>query len=311
MSNRTPDKPDAGRLVGCLVGLAIGDALGMPAEGLTRHEIHARWGRIADFLPAPDLRAGQYTDDTQMAIAIGESIVRVGRFDADAAAQALSEWWAGGDPRRPGAGTAEACERLLRGAAWRDAGSQSAGCGPVPRAVVIGLLDCRSPGGLVEDVVASSLMTHRDARAVAGAVTIAAAVAHLLFAQGPLDVAAFLDHAAAAAEEHDRRMTTAIRGIPDVLDLPPRLAMNELGCSGLAVEAVPAAVYCFVSTPDDFAESVLLAVNGGGDCDTIAAVTGALSGAYLGLPGIPPAWAEGVEGSQQLQQLAREIHALA
>lgn len=304
-------RPQASRFEGCIVGLAIGDALGMPAEGLTHHEIRARWGRIRDFLPASDLAAGQYTDEAQIAVALAESIVQTAGFDPAAAAGALCQWWISGRARRPGQGTAEACERLMRGAAWEQAGSGSAGCGAAPRAAIIGLLDCRRADKLLDDAVASAIITHRDPRAVAGAVAVAAAVAFLVSAAAPLDVAGFLEHAAAACAPRSAEMAAAIRSIHHLLDLAPRKAMDELGYTGFALEAVPTSIYCFAAVPDDFAESVLLAANAGGDTDSIAAMTGALGGAHLGIGGIPPHWVEGVEESQRLRQLARGLHGLA
>jgi ADP-ribosyl-[dinitrogen reductase] hydrolase len=304
-------RPDISRFEGCLIGLAVGDALGAPAQGFTRHEIRARWGRIAGFLDGPELRAGQCTDDTQTAVVLAETIVRAGRFDAQSFAQGLVDWWARGYARRPGEGLAEACQRLVSGVVWSDSGSTFAGCAAASRVAPIGMRDCVRRGGLADDAVTSSMVTHRDPRAVAGAVGIAAAVAHLLTAHGPLDVASFVEVTAATCGEYSPEMARTIRGLLDLLDLAPRQAMEELGYTGFALEAVPAAIYCFCAARDDFVESVLLPVNTGGAADSIAAMAGALSGAHLGLTAIPPHWTEGVEGSAHLQQLAREIHALA
>jgi ADP-ribosylglycohydrolase len=305
------EKPALSRIEGCVIGLAVGDALGMPTEGLTRHEIRARWGRVSDFIAAADLRAGQYTDETQSAIALAESIARNRGFDPEAAASALRDWCAGGDVRRPSPGTAQACVRLTRGTAWSESGSDSADCAAAAPAALIGLLHCRNPEKPAEDAAAATVITHRDQRAVAGAVAMAAAVAYLVRADVTGDVPSVLDHAASASAAHSREMAAAIKAVGDLLDLAPRMAMDEIGYSGFAVEAVPAAFYCFAVTPDDFAESVLLAVNTGGRASSIAAMTGALGGAHLGLEAIPSRWVEGVEGSQRLRQLARELHALA
>lgn len=305
------EKPALSRFEGCVIGLAVGDALGAPTEGLTRHEIRARWGRVSDFVAAADLRAGQYTDETQTAIALGESIARNRGFDPQAAASALRDWCTASDVRRPGPGTAEACARLARGIAWNESGSDSADCAAAARAALIGLLHCRRTERLLEDAVATTVITHRDQRAVAGAVAMAAAVAHLVGADVTVDVPAVLDHAASASAAHSREMAAAIRAVGDLLDLAPRMAMDEIGYSGFVLEAVPAAFYCFAVAPDDFAESVLLAVNTGGHASSIAAMTGALGGAHLGLAAIPSPWAEGVEESQRLRQLGREVHALA
>jgi len=304
-------KPGISRFEGCLVGLAVGDALGMPAQGLTRHEIRARWGRISGFLDGANLRAGQCTDDTQTAVVLAEGIVGCGRFDPQALAHGLVDWWAGGDLRRPGEDLAEACRRLESGIPWSESGSTFAGCAAALRVAPIGMLHCVNREGLIEDASASGIGTHRDPRAVAGAIAIATAVSYLLAAGAPLDVASFVEATAAPSAQCSTEMARAIRGVLDLLELAPRQAMEEIGYTGFALEAVPAAIYCFCAAHEEFAEAVLLAVNTGGAADSIGAMAGALSGAYLGLTAIPPDWAEGVEGSAHLRQLARGIHALA
>ncbi len=309
-NGRGHTQPSLDRVHGCLVGLAVGDALGRPTVGLGRHEIRARWGRVADFLPDEDTGAGRFSANTQAAVVLCQAIVAKRGFDADVTGRALAAWCAGPDARGPARGMTEACERLGRGMPWQEAASDATDCSPGVRAAPVGLLHCRNPDRLAQDAATSGLITHRDPRSVAAAAAVAAAVAHLACASA-FELRPYLDRAAAAAAAHNREMAAIIRGIAALLDLPPRLAIDELGYSAFALEAIPAAIYCFAAAPDDFAECVLLAVNTGGDAAAIAAIAGALSGAYLGLAGIPPRWAQGVEESQLLGQLARELHALA
>ena len=77
------------RFVGCLLGVAVGDALGMPVEGWSREAIRMRYGVLADLQPSSSrgLGAGQFTDDTQMMLMHAESIVAAGRVDGDDLAQ--------------------------------------------------------------------------------------------------------------------------------------------------------------------------------------------------------------------------------
>ncbi len=69
------------RFQGCLLGGAVGDALGMPTEGYTAEEIQTRFGPIRDMLPAPEghfhtgLEAGQFTDDTEETLILAESMI--------------------------------------------------------------------------------------------------------------------------------------------------------------------------------------------------------------------------------------------
>jgi ADP-ribosylglycohydrolase len=308
----TPNKPDAGRFEGCLVGLAIGDALGAQTTGLTRHEIRARWGRVSDFQDSSDVRRAQVASITETVIAIAGSSVRTRGFDPGAASQALREWRSNDRTRLVDRATAEALERIAAGAAPDASGSDSATCYAAARIAPLALLDCRrGRDKLTQDAVAAAVITHRHPRAIAGAVAMATAIADSVTREDDLQATALLSRIAAAAAPHSPEMARAVAGIKELLDLAPRVAMDEIGYSDLAIEAVPAALYCFAATPDDFAESVLLAVNTGGAAAAIAAMVGALGGASLGLAGIPQSWVEGIVASERLQQLARALHAAA
>ncbi len=85
------------RFQGCLVGLAVGDALGMPVEGMPRHEVRERYGLLREMVDGW-LPAGSTTDDTAQALALAESLVEVGRFDADDFVVRLLAWFRAGPP---------------------------------------------------------------------------------------------------------------------------------------------------------------------------------------------------------------------
>ena len=87
--------------------------------------------------------------------------------------------------------------------------------------------------------------------------------------------------------------------------------LERIGTSGYVAEAVAAACYCFVTHPDDFTAAVLTAVNAGGDADTVAAMTGALAGAYLGAAAIPGDLVDGLEGRMYLLVSAPSLYRVA
>jgi poly(ADP-ribose) glycohydrolase ARH3 len=95
------------------------------------------------------------------------------------------------------------------------------------------------------------------------------------------------------------------------LDAPPREVIDELGHGIEAHRSVPTAIYSFLRAPHSFAEAVCFAVALGGDADTIASMTGALSGAFLGAAAIPAPWRDEVEGAAVLCDLADELCRLA
>jgi ADP-ribosyl-[dinitrogen reductase] hydrolase len=139
---------DRGRFTGCLLGLACGDALGQPVEAFPAERIRLEHGEIRDFLagdprlPMP-LGAGQWTDDTQMALEIARSIVRRKSVDpADIAAEFLADHEAAGI-RFSGFTVTYALKRLKKGIPWERSGlddEQTAGNGSAMRVAPVELL---------------------------------------------------------------------------------------------------------------------------------------------------------------------------
>ena len=86
------------RFRGCLLGVAVGDALGMPTEGYTAQEIRSKFGPVRDMMPAPDghfhtgLQAGQFTDDTEETLMLAEAMIEGYGFSADRFAEKLTAW---------------------------------------------------------------------------------------------------------------------------------------------------------------------------------------------------------------------------
>ncbi len=298
---------------GCLIGLAIGDALGMPVEGLPPEIIRKRFGRVEDFIPAPHRRLGpgQFTDDTQMMLMHAESIVEKGGVDPEDLAARFIRWLEEGHPRGIGSTTLKAIRRLMDGASWRESGvggEFAAGNGVAMRIAPVGLLNTWTPERLREDVEKAGIITHRNPEALKGGLAVAYAVARLASGASPEnlleDVSVFVGQS---------RVTENLRRAGELLKLgiEPEEALETLGTGGYVVETVASAFYCFLRTPEDFASSVVTAIMGGYDTDTTAAITGALSGAFNGISAIPERWVEGVEQSHYIRKLARAIYELA
>lgn len=302
------------RFVGCLLGLAIGDALGMPVEGWSAAAIRAHYGRLAGFLPAPrrGLRAGQFTDDTQMAIYLAQSIVDCGVVEPEHVAQAWVKWLHSGDVRGIGRSTYLALRRLASGTPWEESGQRgeyAAGNGAAMRIAPVGLVDCLDLERLRQDVRDVSVITHANREAVAGAQAVACAIAWLATGQARLDtliedVVAFIGSG---------RVAEGLRQAQELLaaDASAEEALTELGNTGWVVHTIASSFFCFLKTAGDFEATVISAVMGGGDTDTIAAIAGALSGAHNGASGIPARWLEGMEDRERLSRLARQLHRLS
>ena len=299
------------RFVGCLLGLAIGDALGMPFEGMPAGVIARYHGRVTDLRPGRGLGAGQFTDDTQMAICIAESIVARGRVDPADVAERFVAWFEGGDVRGIGGACLEGILNLRRGVPWWESGKRgrwAAGNGAAMRIAPVGLLDCRDLERLRKDVHDVSIITHRNAEAVAGAQAVAYAVAKL--ATGKANPSALLDEVVAFIGRCEVARSLARAKELLAADTPTAEALAVLGTSGYVVHTVASAFYCFLRTPRNFERTVIAAVMGGRDTDTVAAIAGAISGAHNGVGGIPKRWLEGVEDAERLADLARKIYLL-
>lgn len=301
------------RFEGCLVGLAIGDALGMPVEGLRPELIQKRYGKVEDFLPAPHrgLGPGQFTDDTQMMIIHAESIVEKGRVDPEDLARRFVRWLTEGTSRGIGYTTWKAILRLKQGASWMESGEEgefAAGNGVAMRIAPVGLLNAWTPERLKEDVEKAGIITHRNPEALKGGLAVAYAVAKLASGASP---EGFLEKVCEFVGPC--KVTDNLRKAGKLLrdKVEPEQALQILGTGGYVVETVASAFYCFLRTPEDFKASVITAVMGGNDADTTAAITGALSGAFNGLSAIPGQWVERVEQSDYIRTLALSIYKLA
>ena len=316
-------KPKLSRFKGCLLGLAIGDALGMPFEGWRPHWIHRKVGdKLNDFLPAPrhNLGAGMWTDDTKMALHLAESIVRCGgKVEPEDVARSYVAWFDSGDLRGIGNATFESIMRLKAGSSWEDSGMRgkyAAGNGTAMRTAPVGLLDCLDPERLREDSRNDAIITHFNDEAITGSRAV-----NFLIAMGVISESTGARPCARTSETIrliDK--TIAFIGGCDLAanlgkaknlledGVQPDVALSKLGTSGYVVETVASAVYCFLRTPNDFAETVSAAILAGGDTDTTGAVAGAISGAWNGVEGIPKRWVQGVESGEMIMELAEKIY---
>jgi ADP-ribosylglycohydrolase len=305
-------KADPSKFEGCLLGLAIGDAMGMPFEGWRPPWILSKLGhKVADFYPCPDrgLRAGQWTDDTKMALQLARSIIRRrGVFDPEDAARAYLEWFESGDLRGIGRATIEAIMRLKKGAEWTESGKQgeyAAGNGSAMRAAPIGLLLCDDRIKMKEASRLDATITHNNSEAVAGSRAVnffvSRGVCQTDFAEarlGLIDECIEFIGPCGVADRLFRAKELLIE------KMPASTAIQTLGSGGYVVETIASAVFCFLKTPDNFEATVVSAVMGGGDTDTTGAVAGAISGAWNGTWGIPRRWVDRVEASDEIRSIA-------
>lgn len=280
----------------------LGDALGMPVEGWPPERIQAVHGRVERLLPGR-LAAGSYTDDSQMMIAILETLDHCGRLDpAHLAGRFLALY----QPARGyGGRMAEVMRRIGQGLPWDQVGGDSWGNGGAMRVGPLGAVYPEAPDALLGAALAQCRVTHHHPQALAGAAALALGVglACRLGAREerprPSD---FVNHLADRVEGLDQHLAQRLRAMPPLepgREEEARAALIAAYARDVsAAEAVPAALGAFLAA-ENAPQAVILAVGLGGDTDTIAAMTGALAGAHWGLEAWPEDWLAGLENEEQ------------
>ena len=303
------------RFAGTIVGFAVGDALGMPAQFLTREQIRRYYGKpistfvkahpghASDFLPQ-----GSFTDDTQMMLATAECLIECRRMDPARQADALLSWYLNTVPHRtPARANLRACKHLSTGRSWTKSGVFSAGCAAGVRMPPVGLFFHRSPEALVRATLDNCTITHTEPRARAGAVAVSYLIGRLVQMNSQSLPGDQVLETADQIAPIDSDMAGILRWVTQIVHLPVEEALFEIGTSSDAVEAIPAAVYCFLKHPRQYTAAVTAAVNGGDAADSIAALTGSFVGAAAGLEAISRHWREEVESYELLLDVAESL----
>jgi ADP-ribosylglycohydrolase len=296
---------------GALYGLAIGDALGMPTQLLSRAEIRARWGELlTGFEPAPPghpiaagMPAGAVTDDTEQAVLLGRLLVSGhGRIYPNELAAALASWERDmaerGSQDLLGPSTKRAVAAVLAGTPPGEAGAAGDTNGAAMRIAPVGIaVPPDDVPALVDQVVMASRVTHNTGIALAGAAAVAAAVSAGVSGAGVAQATALAVEAARIAAGRGHWVAGADVAVRIEWAASLVAGRNEaeaadliytlVGTSLATQESVPAAFAVLAAIPDDPWRACLLAASLGGDCDTIAAMAGAVSGACHGLEAFP------------------------
>ena len=308
-----PSSPDPGpeRFRGALLTVAVGDALGAPVEGF--RTVDASYLDRLESDPGP-LRT---TDDTQMTIGIARTLAERSGFDGDHAMATLAGIFAAEPWRGYGSGPPEVFERFRHGTPWHRAathlfgGSGSFGNGAAMRVAPAAVFAHPDHETVIHTAGQTARLTHTHPEGIDGAVVQAVAV-HTALSAVPadrFDPGAFIQNVADAAhtEVFRRRLETLLKLVEAGAGRAEAVA--ELGNGVAARESVPAALFAFSRHPHSLPDAVRAAIAMGGDTDTIAAMTGALSGALLGEHAIPETWRK-VEDAETLALLADRLRAV-
>lgn len=331
------------KIRGCLLGGAVGDALGAPVEFLSLGEIRDQFGPdgIRAYAPAYG-RLGAITDDSQMVMFTAEGALRAwvrantrgicctasvihhaylrwlltqGERPTAPGVQIGTDGWLFATPelhsrRAPGNTCLSALAAAEGFGAPLVARNDSKGCGGVMRVAPIGLLApaLGDHGSVFKTATDAAAITHGHPSGNLSAGYLAVAVAALLRGAS---LPTALDEADAQLRRHDGHAEVA-RAVAGARELaaggrPSPEALEKLGGGWVAEEALAIAICCALAARN-FSDGVQMAANHSGDSDSTAAIAGNLLGAQLGVTEIPSLWLEELELRREMERLADDIH---
>lgn len=289
------------RFSGCILGLALGDALGAPFEGKSIIDINA----LSDLIEHPKYTLN-YTDDTEMTIGIAEALID--GFSSEALVRRFIVNF--NKSRGYGRGTRNIIKLLEQGTPWQTANTAvfaegSFGNGAAMRVAPMGLMYYDNNEKLIDSVYQSCIVTHTHPLAIEGAAIIAKATAMAINCEETSEI---LEKVRDILKKPEYiRKVDAIR---ELLITPPspHEAAKKLGNSVKADMSVPAALLAFLLFGSDYTGAVRYAIEMGGDTDTIAGMTGAMAGALTGVGGLPQTPLSFLEGKSRLESIAGTLY---
>jgi len=294
-----PPTADKTAIVGSLLGTAVGDAIGLPREGLSPR-------RAERLFPAPYRHAllfghGMVSDDTEHACLVAEALLVADgdpqRFERHLA-RGLRHWLLG-LPAGVGFATLRSILRLWCGVPPHRSGVFSAGNGPAMRSPLLGAYFPAEPELMRDYVLRSTRITHSDPLAFHGALAVALAAAQSSRGRADLD---------ALCAELIRLQPEVTGGpLPELLQQaaasaarnePVSSFASKLGCrqgiGGYIGHTVPCVLQTWLRHADDYAGGIGELLQAAGDTDTTCAIYGGIVGARVGKDGIPQAWRDGI-----------------
>jgi ADP-ribosyl-[dinitrogen reductase] hydrolase len=290
------------RYRGCLLGMAVGDALGTTVEFKPR----GSFPPVSDMLGggAFHLKAGQWTDDTSMGLCLATSLVEKNGFDPLDQMQRYLRWYEHGYLSSTGScfdigGATQQALQRFRASGEPYSGSTdpfSAGNGSLMRLAPVPMFYAPDENLAAEYAAKSSRTTHAAAECEQACMLFALMLVKALGGQeksailfeNNLERVSSKKLQAIAAGAYKEKSADQIRG------------------SGYVVESLEAALWCFW-TSGSYSEAVLAAANLGDDADTTAAICGQIAGAYYGQSGIPAAWLEKLYMRAEISALAEKL----
>lgn len=288
-------------LSGTLVGTAVGDALGLPREGLSRGRQAKMFGPLISYNFF--LGRGLVSDDTEHACLTAAALLE-SRGEPEKFSRALARrlrWWLAALPAGIGLATLRSLLKLWLGFSPRNSGVFSAGNGPAMRAPVIGVFCGADLLKMRELVSISTRLTHSDPKAEYGA--FAAALAASMAARkvpGPVAPREYYEALKSALGEDAAEFLVLAKNAAEsaAAEEPAAQFAEKLGLAagvtGYIYHTVPVVLQVWLRRQADYGGGISEIIECGGDTDTTAAILGGIIGAGAGLAGIPERWRRGI-----------------
>jgi len=330
---------------GCLLGGALGDALGAPVEFMSLEEITGRFGPegIGEFAPAYG-KIGAITDDTQMTLFTAEGLILSRTREAvDPTTDPVSlsvyhaylRWLSTQDRsmadkmitqhgtcsmidgilmgfrelherRAPG----NACLSSLRSGVMgtvENPINDSKGCGGVMRIAPVGLIE--PPQRVFDTACSIAAITHGHPTGYLAAGCQALIISEVINGQDLLNAVKKARNRLREYAKHDECTGSIDKALSAWNNKPVTFeTVESIGLGWIAEEALAIGIYCALAAEGDFEKGIFLAVNHGGDSDSTGAITGNLLGALLGRPAIPEKFLEKLELVHLIEEIAGDLY---
>jgi len=286
---------------------ALGDALGAPFEGQSMFET---CDMTKEFIITQEKY--YYTDDTIMMLCIARAIVRKGEFSQEEILKEYIKAYTSHEIRGIGFTTDKALSRYVTTGVFPPGviDKFAAGNGVAMRVTPIALFDSfKDYSILYEHIRQDAYLTHRNELAISGAFAVAIAIKEALFLSNKMKVVSKVLEILENFGIENRVYDAICKAISLAREGGDHLEnLSKIGNSGYVVESVSNALYCFIVSNNPL-DAVILAIRSGGDTDTNAAITGAISGAFYAE--IPHNLMTKLESADEIETLALKIYKLA
>ena len=302
------------RIRGCLLGLAVGDALGTTLE----FKSPGTFTPIDDMVGGGpfDLKPGEWTDDTSMALCLAESLIECNGFNRSDQLERYVRWWKDGHLSSTGEcfdignTTISGLQKFIdTGEGYAERSKWSAGNGSLMRLAPVAMFYSNptntDPTIAISLCSTSSITTHNNIEAIDACAYFGGLILGALNGVSKTELLSkrycptlFKQWDEGELAENIEEVASGsfkYKQLPDIIG------------SGYVVKTLEAALWAFYKT-ETFRDGALLAVNLGDDADTVGAVYGQIAGAYYGVDGIPSEWLEKLAKRELIESFAERLY---